>query len=99
LMMGSLRVGGPGAVFCARNSAKGSSRYPSSTALSRDSAASVSVPWMVISWPGVGLELELPTPPRPRPKPRPLPPPREAPRSDSRFGIDGADMRKDGLFV
>jgi hypothetical protein len=49
----------------------------------------VSVPWMVTSWPGVELELK---PPRPRPEPRPLLPPREDPRSDSRLGIDDADM-------
>ena len=68
-----------------------------STALMRDTAASVSVPWMTVSWlmaaeEGDEDDEDDEWPPRPRPRPRPLASPREPRREESRFGIDGADM-------
>ena len=92
-MMGNLLVEGPG--LCrTRCSTNGSSRYPKSTALRRDKAASVSVPWMMASW--AGVERGRPPPPLPRPLPRPLLPPREFPRRLRRLGIEGADMDNTG---
>lgn len=91
LMIGRRRVAGPGGA-CTKSRANGSARYPSSTALKREMAASVSVPWIVVSWlgpePDAGIPLRL-GPPRPRPRPRPL-----APRKERRLGIDGADILK-----
>jgi len=48
-MMGNLLVTGP-EEFETKYLAYGSFRYPTSTALMRDMAASVSVPWTVASW-------------------------------------------------
>lgn len=91
LMIGNLLVPGPEAV---RALAKGSSRYPSSTALRRETLASLSVPCTTLSlaeapWP---WSLEVPVPAPPRPLRRPRPPPR---RSVFRLGIWGADIERE----
>lgn len=57
-----------------------------STALSLETAASVSVPWMAASW------VMADGPWAPRPLPRPGRPPRPSRREFSRFWMFGADM-------
>lgn len=83
---GSLLSACPPGNMCFAN---GSSRYPHSTALSLEVAASRSVPWMILSlstW-----EIAPASPGPPLPLPRPLPPPR---RSVLRLGICEADIEE-----
>jgi hypothetical protein len=83
LIIGSRRVADPGGVNAV---AYASSRYPSSTALRRDTLASLSVPCTTRSLPDGTVEPARPVP-RSRPRPR---------RSVFRLGIWDAAMRGGG---
>lgn len=87
-MIGIRRVPCP----ATKRDANGSSRYPRETALSLETAASVSVDWMARSLRWAPGPLASPLPPnRAEPLPRP-PRERGPPREVKRFGICGADM-------
>lgn len=88
-MMGNLRC----VLLVANSFAKGSSRYPTLTALIREMLASVSVPWTIVSFRALAAAGSSP------PSSAPLPTPRKPPlltrpgplaREVRRLGICGA---------
>ncbi len=90
LMMGNLLWPLPSDTKCFAN---GSSRYPTSTALSLETLASWSVCWTILLFANFSSPILRPDtkPPRPRPRPRPVP---RWLRRLLRFGTCGAAIIK-----